>query len=184
MDDLKIQNMLSELPEGKPIVFNYIRFREFVLELVAAYRRERDKNINGGAVSESEIHKDLFPINGEKPVTWEMIAEKLDKELQGIKSHAPSDADPSLLSYFRVSTAYIHRHLKEHKVPDDLYEVVYRHDKILGHIAHHWMDEASLRGGDTRDKESVAAVSVKNWLEQLRHEEQKISSKTPHCIVK
>jgi len=108
-------------------------------------------------------------------VTWEMIAEKLDEELQGVKTYAPPDVLPSLLSYFRWSAAYIHRHLKEHGVPGDLYEAIYRRDKILGHIAHHWLDEAVRRGGNTMDKKSVAAVSVRNWLEQVRREEQEAS---------
>lgn len=108
-------------------------------------------------------------------ITWEMIAEKLDDELQGIKSYTQPDILPSLIAYFRLSAVYIYNHLKEYRVPEDLYEAVYRRDKILGHIAHHWLDEAILLGGNTTDKKSVAAVSVKNWLEQVCREEQETS---------
>lgn len=110
-------------------------------------------------------------MNQKKHVTWDMIAVKLDDELQDIQSYLPSGVHPSLISYFRVSVAHIHRHLKRYKIPEDMYETFYGRNKILGQIAHHWIDEAKVRGGDTRDKESVAAISVKNWLEQVRREE-------------
>jgi len=104
-------------------------------------------------------------------VTWEMIAEKLDEELRGIKTHEQPDTDPALLSYFRIAAAYIHRHLKEYQIPSEMYEAVYKQDKILGQTAHHWLDEAVRRGGDTRDKADVAAISVDNWLAHVRQKE-------------
>jgi len=105
-------------------------------------------------------------------VTWEMIAEKLDDELEIIKAYEQPYVLPPMLSAFKVLANYIYRHLKEYKVPDDLYEAVYNCDKILAHIGYHWVDEVVLRGGDITDKESIAAVSVKNWLAQVRQKEK------------
>jgi len=115
--------------------------------------------------------------NGKQPVTWDMIAEKLDKELESTKSYAPPIGTEHLLPYFKVAAAYIHRHLKDRQVPAELYEAVFSRKNIFGEIAHRWMDEAKLRDGDTRDKDDVAAISVETWLKQVLREKREAALK-------
>lgn len=134
-------------------------------DALKAFEENRLDISNGMMLEKSD--KDAIQL----PVTWDMIAEKLDQEMQSIKSYSPPNTDPALLSYFRVATTHIHRCLKERQVPADLYEVVYKQDKILGAISHHWMDEAKRRGGDTRDKRDIAAISVDNWMTQVRQKQ-------------
>jgi hypothetical protein len=112
------------------------------------------------------------------PATWNKVAEKLSAELEHIKSYEPPDADINQLRYFRAAAAIVHRHLLAHRISADLYEPVYQRDKALGEIIRFWMDEAVRRDGDTRDKEAVAAISVNNWLEQVRREEREFAIKT------
>ena len=101
------------------------------------------------------------------PVTWDMSAQKLDTELETSKSVASPGEDENLLRYFRVMTTYMHRCLKNYQVPPFLYSAVYSRPKVLGEICHFWMDEVGRRGGDTRDKDGIALISVINWMKQI-----------------
>lgn len=110
-------------------------------------------------------------VQEKEPVTWDMVAAKLDAELKLAGTFTPLQGTDHLLPYMKAAVAYIHRHLINNPLPEELYAAAYNRQNILGEVAHHWMDEAKLRGGDTRDKDLVAAVSIANWIMQVRRDE-------------
>lgn len=113
------------------------------------------------------------PEKGKQPVTWDMIAEKMDKEMQRLKAYAPhGDDTPELLSEFKAAMTCIYHYLKECQIPADLYEKIYSQDNIVVEVIPFWMEEDELRGGNIEDMKGVAANSVKSWLHDVRMDKE------------
>lgn len=107
--------------------------------------------------------------SGKQPVTWDMLAEKMEKEMQRLQTYTPPDDDtPELLARFKETMTSIYRCLKERQIPADLYEKIYGQDNIVVEVIPFWMEEEELRGGNIEDMEDVAARSVENWLYDVR----------------
>ncbi|SHH69341.1 hypothetical protein [Desulfosporosinus lacus] len=103
--------------------------------------------------------------NGKQPVTWDMLAAKMDKEMQKLQFYSPpADDTHALLSSFKEAMTRIYRCLKERQIPADLYAEVYKQDYIVAEVIPFWLEEEELRGGNIENMADVAAHSVENWL--------------------